>query len=42
MFKVLTIFRNTSVVTSHLGFPDAFQLTWSVLDGIKCSYDAFP
>jgi hypothetical protein len=42
MFKVLTIFRNTSVETSHYGFPDAFQLTWSVPDGIKCSYDAFP
>jgi hypothetical protein len=38
MFKVLTICRNTS----HHGFPDAFQLTWSVPDGIKYSYDAFP
>jgi hypothetical protein len=26
MFKVLTICRNTSVETSHHGFPDAFQL----------------
>jgi hypothetical protein len=26
MFKVLTICRNTSVETSHYGFPDAFQL----------------
>jgi hypothetical protein len=42
MFKVLTVSRNTSVVTSHQGFPDAFQLTWSVPDGIKCSYDGFP
>jgi len=40
-FKVLTICRNTSVETSHHGFPDGFQLTWSVPDGIKCSYDAF-
>jgi len=42
MFKVLTICRNTSVETLRHGFPDAFQLTWSVPDGIKCSYDAFP
>jgi hypothetical protein len=42
MLKVLTICRNTSGVTSHYGFPDAFQLTWSVPDGIKCSYEAFP
>jgi len=42
MFKVLTICRNTSVETSHHGFPDAFQLTWSVSDDIKFSYDAFP
>jgi hypothetical protein len=42
MFKVLTICRNTSVVTSHHEFPDAFQLTWSVPDGIKCGYDGFP
>jgi len=42
MFKVLTICRNTYVDTSQYGFPDAFQLTWSVSDGIKCSYDVFP
>jgi hypothetical protein len=42
MFTVLTICRNTSVETSHHGFPDACQLTWSVPDGTKCSCDAFP
>jgi hypothetical protein len=42
MFEVLTICRYTSVETSHHGFPDALKLTWSVPDGIKCSYDAFP
>jgi hypothetical protein len=42
MFEVLTICLNTSVETSYHGFPDAFQLTWSVPGGIKCSYDAFP
>jgi hypothetical protein len=42
MFKVLTICRNTSVETSHHEFPDAFPLPWSVPDGTKCSYDAFP
>jgi len=40
--KMLTICLNTSVETSHHGFPDAFQLIWSVPDGIKCSCDAFP
>jgi len=38
LFKVLIICRNTSVETSHHGFPDAFQLTWSVPDGIKCMH----
>jgi hypothetical protein len=42
MFKVPTICRNTSVETSHHGFPDAFQPTWLVPDGIKCKYNAFP
>ena len=42
MFEVLTICHSTSVQTPHHGFPDAFQLTWSVPNGTKCSYDAFP
>ena len=37
MFKVLTIYRNTSVERSHHGVPDAFQWTWSFSDGIKRS-----
>ena len=42
MFEVLTIFRNTFVRMSLHGFPDTFQLTCSVPDSTKCSYDAFP
>jgi hypothetical protein len=40
MFKVLTICRNTSVETSHHGFPEAFQLEHGCIDAPMLTREA--